>query len=211
MKKKDIFILFLVSLSLILSLTFYNLLPNIIPIHWGINGEVDNYGPRYFIFLPSFIMGGIYLLFKFLPNIDPRKYNYKKHKKAYENIVFATIIFLFIMYLLTLLTSLGYNLKIDKIVPFLVGILFIIIGNYIPKSKSNFYFGIKTPWTLSNDTVWKKTHRLSGKLFIVSGLIISISSIFFNSYILFIIIIINVISIALIPTIMSYIFFKNIS
>lgn len=210
MKKKNILILTLIVLSFVIAFVSYNKLPDNIPIHWGINGDIDRYGPKYYIFLEPIILVFSYLLFKFFPKIDPRKHNYKKYEKSYENSIVAFVLFFFSMFILTLLASLGYDVSINKFVPFFVGILFIVLGNYLPKSKSNFYFGIKTPWTLSDDTVWRKTHRLGGKLFTLTGLITLISTLLFNGTTLFYILIICLLISSLLPTIMSYIYFKNI-
>ena len=72
--------------------------------------------------------------------------------------------------------GLGYNVPMSYIVPVIVGLIFIIIGNYLQRVRSNYFMGIRTPWTLSNETVWKKTHRLSGKLFFIGGLLILVSA-----------------------------------
>lgn len=209
MKRKDIYCILLIILSFIMAILTFNKIPEMIPIHWGINGEADNFVSKYFTFLLPIIILILYLLFKFIPKIDPRKNNYEKYKKSYENIICAFISFLFALYICTLLIYLGYNIPITKITLIAVGVLFMIIGNYLPKSKSNFYFGIKTPWTLSNDTVWKKTHRLGGKLFTIGGLAIILTSIFLKNGLLFFSFIVITLIISIIPTIMSYVYFKK--
>ena len=114
-----------------------------------------------------------------------------------------------VIHIVIISISLGYNIAIDKVIPFMVGVLFVVMGNYLPKSKSNFFYGIKTPWTLTSEEVWKKTHRLGGKLFVISGLIIIVSSLLFKGNIQFIILLILIVIAGIIPTIASYFYAKN--
>lgn len=207
MKKKDMLSFGLILVTFIFCIAIYNKLPDSIPIHWNVNGDIDNYGSRPFIFLGPILSLLSFLGLKFLPKIDPRSKNYIKYEKQYDVIVFFLVLFLCLLSFVTIFASLGYNIPVDKIIPLIVGILFIILGNYLPKCKSTFFFGIRTPWTLSNDDVWRKTHRLSGKLYVISGLIIVIAPFIFSGNVLLGFIIFAILLCSLVPCVMSYIFF----
>ncbi|SFC51052.1 SdpI family protein [Clostridium uliginosum] len=209
-KKSNIYNLTLIIIAFLISISLYNKLPDLMPMHWNISGEVNRYGSKLFAaFLPPVFMIVIWLGMLYSPKIDPKKANYSKFNESYTIISNALVTFFFVIHIVIIATSLSYNIPINKVIPFMVGILFIIIGNYLPKSKSNFFYGIKTPWTLTSEEVWKKTHRLGGKLFVFSGLIISVSSLLFKGNIQFIILLISVFIVGIIPIIASYFYSKN--
>lgn len=210
MKSKhiSIILLALIMVSFMATLALYSQLPNQIPMHWNVKGEVDRYGGRIMIFmtlgLPLLLMG----LFKVLPMIDPKRDNYRKHKKAYEMTIFGIVLMMVILHWMILLSSVGYNIKIDQIVPILVGVLFIVIGNYMTQVRHNYFFGIRTPWTLASETVWKKTHRLGGYLFSFTGIMTIILSIINTEY-AFYGLMIMVFSLVFITFTYSYILYRN--
>lgn len=151
---------------------FYQALPDIVPIHWNIAGEPDQYGSKIFsAFVFPLIILGIYALLLFAPLIDPRKERYLQFAKVYHMIKAYFVLMFACIYFLANLNALGYNLPIGLWIPVLVGILFVIIGNYMGKLRKNWFIGIRNPWTLSSEETWNKTHRVGGKLFIVSGLL----------------------------------------
>jgi uncharacterized membrane protein len=160
------------------SFYFYFHLPAVIPIHWNFAGQIDNWGSgqSHAIYMPALIVG-MYLMFLFLPFLDPRKERYEQFAKVYH--IFKTaIIFIFaLIYFLTSLAGLGYPINIGIVVPMLIGSMFLLLGNYMGKLKTNWFVGIKTPWTMSSETVWNKTHRLGGKIFMLSGILIMLDSI----------------------------------
>lgn len=143
-----------------------------IPVHWGVNGEVDRYGSKVegLLLIPGLTVL-LTALFVFLPRIDPRRANLAQSQKAYIAIWAGTLVLLLVVQILIVSAALGNPVNIGGIVPVAVGILFIVIGNYLPKTRSNFYMGVRTPWTLSSNVSWDKTHRLAGRLFILMGLI----------------------------------------
>jgi uncharacterized membrane protein len=153
-------------------------LPERIPVHWNFSGEVDRWGSGkvHAVFF-SVLVIGMYLLFLFIPYLDPKKARYEQFSKTYHIFKSIIIFFLFLIYLIASLNGLGYNISVAFWVPVLIGILFIIIGNYMGKIKSNWFVGIRTPWTLSSEEVWNKTHRFGGKMFILAGLLIAFEGI----------------------------------
>lgn len=165
--KKHVFPLSITVLTLVAWLIALPHLPATMPIHWGANGEADGFATKInAMILTVGIMVLIYFIIAFVPRIDPRKENYKYFSKTYNIVLNAVLLLFFFVNMSTILQGLGYNVPMSYIAPIMAGLVFIIIGNYLQRVRSNYFMGIRTPWTLSNETVWKKTHRLSGKIFL---------------------------------------------
>ncbi|MFS8601854.1 SdpI family protein [Priestia megaterium] len=181
--KKPVFPLGITLLTLLAWLIALPHLPATMPIHWGANGEADGFATKInAMILTVGIMVLIYFVIAFVPRIDPRKENYKYFSKTYNILLNAVLLLFFFVNMSTILQGLGYNVPMSYIAPIMAGLVFIIIGNYLQRVRSNYFMGIRTPWTLSNETVWKKTHRLSGKLFFIGGLLILISAFLPDGY-----------------------------
>ncbi|WP_368895414.1 SdpI family protein [Priestia megaterium] len=181
--KKHVFPLGITLLTLVAWLIALPHLPATMPIHWGANGEADGFATKVnAMILTVGIMVLIYFIIAFVPRIDPRKENYKYFSKTYNIVLNAVLLLFFFVNMSTILQGLGYNVPMAYIAPIMAGLVFIIIGNYLQRVRSNYFMGIRTPWTLSNETVWKKTHRLSGKLFFIGGLLILISAFLPDGY-----------------------------
>lgn len=208
--KTEIIPIIIIIISICLGFYFYAVFPDTVPMHWGVNGEVDRWGGKFEgAWLMPFLAVGMYLLFLVLPIIDPKKEKYQQFAKIY--LLFRTLILLmmFSIYLIASFNTLGYNVKVEVWVPVAVGLLFLIMGNYMGKIKTNWFLGIRTPWTLSSDEVWNKTHRLGGKLFIIMGVLLMITPLLPYSNI-FLTLVIPVILISLIPIVYSYIIFRKV-
>ncbi|WP_455791803.1 SdpI family protein [Clostridium butyricum] len=209
-KKSDIYNVIIIACSILLTIIVYNKLPDLVPTHWNTMGEIDKYSPKAFgAFMAPVIMIFTWSGMKFLPKIDPRKKNYEKFDKSYSVIVSILLTFFLVIHAVTLLAALGYGISIEKIIPLIVGVLFIVIGNYLPKSKSNFFYGIKTPCTLSSEVSWRKTHRLGGKLFVVAGIVCILSSFLLNGNIKAVVFFIAIMIAAIVPIVASYFYAKN--
>lgn len=151
---------------------FYLHFPDHVPTHWNFAGEVDGWSGRGFAaFFFPLLIAGIYALMLLLPLVDPLRSRYQEFSRGYQVIRVSLVIFMTVIYFITSLVGLGYQISINKVMPVGVGLLFIILGNFLPKIKKNWFVGIRTPWTLSNEEVWNKTHRLGGKIFIIAGLL----------------------------------------
>ncbi|MDM8147783.1 SdpI family protein [Priestia megaterium] len=180
---KHVFPLSITLLTLVAWLIALPHLPATMPIHWGANGEADGFATKInAMILTVGIMVLIYFIIAFVPRIDPRKENYKYFSKTYNILLNAVLLLFFFVNMSTILQGLGYNVPMSYIAPIMAGLVFIIIGNYLQRVRSNYFMGIRTPWTLSNETVWKKTHRLSGKIFFIGGLLILISAFLPDGY-----------------------------
>ena len=173
--KTEILPILLIIISIVSSFYFLQQMPEKIPTHWNFQGKIDNWGnSSSHILTINSVMIGVYLLFLALPYIDPRKKRYEQFKKIYH--IFKNIIILFfaLIFFITNLSAVGYNINVSTYIPLMVGLLFIVIGNYMGKIKMNWFMGIRTPWTLSSEETWNKTHQLGGKLFMLSGMFIAL-------------------------------------
>lgn len=209
-RKSDIYNFIIIILTVIIVIVTYNKLPDRVPIHWNINGEANGYGPKYVM---AILIPGLMILtwvgMRFLPKIDPKKENYKKFESSYSVIISLFITYFFIMYVITTAITFGYNIPVDKVVCGMMGILFLVMGNYLPKSKSNFFYGIKTPWTLSSEVSWNKTHRLGGKLFVLAGLLVILGAIFLKGQLLLVVVIASTSTAGIVPIVASYFYSKK--
>jgi len=198
------------AVPLVITAIMYRQLPAKIPTHWGLNGEVT-YGAKDHAWILACLSPAIAALFFILPKIDPRKRNYDKFRASYNFFCLFMMIFFLAIDLITLSESVNPGkISVGTVVTFGVGLLFIVIGNMMPKFKSNFFMGIKNPWTLSSPEVWNRTHRLGGLIMFLSGILIMISPLFFDSKAMFAVLIGCVVLITLTPMVMSYVWYKKL-
>ena len=172
--------LLLIALTVILSLAVYNQLPAQVASHWGADDQVNGTMPRFWgAFLLPLVTLGILGLFLLIPAIDPLKANIAQFRGVFNLFILLMVAFMTYVHALTIAWNLGYTgFQMSTALLPAVGLLFIFVGGLMAKAKRNFFIGIRTPWTLSSDTVWDKTHALGSKLFIVSGLLAFIGSFF---------------------------------
>jgi uncharacterized membrane protein len=141
-----------------------------IPVHWNALGEVDRYGGRFEgLFLLPLVAAGLALLFYFLPYLDPHGENIRRSGKAYRVLWMVMLLFFLVLHSIALLSVLGVPINMTQAILSAMGLMFMFLGNYMGKIRRNYLMGIRTPWTLHSDAVWDKTHRLGGKLFMLSG------------------------------------------
>ncbi len=169
--------LLIVAAAFIASAVVYPRLPEAMPTHFDMSGQANGWSSRLFgaWMVPLFLLG-MWGLVRVLPAIDPRGSNYAKFGGAFEAIIVSIMLFMLGMHIVVLRASLGYPAAMQRVVPFGIGVLFIVIGNLLPRARPNWFVGIRTPWTLSSDRVWEKTHRLGGRLLVAGGVIITITA-----------------------------------
>ena len=139
--------------------------------HWNASGACDDYGSKFVgILLLPIVTLGMVGLFALIPRIEPRAANMAQSSKAYAVVWAALLLYFLALHTLLMLDILGHDAGIDTAMPILVGLMFVLIGGSLSHVRSNHFFGIRTPWTLSSDLSWEKTHRLGGKLFVILGL-----------------------------------------
>lgn len=208
--KSESLIILLLLISIAASFWFYQQMPAQVPIHWGINGQADGWGSREFaaFFFPALIVG-MYLLLILIPFLDPKKERYAEFTKAYWAIRFLLVLFLIYIYFISSLIGIGYNISISKSIAAGMGVLYLVMGNYLGKIRPNWFVGIRTPWTMSSEEVWTKTHRLGGKLFVLAGFLCILGIILPSAW-AFILIVGSVLLAALITVVYSYIIYKKL-
>jgi uncharacterized membrane protein len=169
--KTEVWPVLLVAAAIGLSLWAYPQLPSQVVSHWGFNGEANGWSSREFhvIFFPALLIA-MYALFGVLPKFDPNKERYQEFSSAYLAIRNLILSVLFIIFTAATFYNLGYAINISVIVSSTIGLLMIGLGSYFKELKRNWFMGIRTPWTLSSENVWNKTHLLGGRLFMLWGL-----------------------------------------
>lgn len=141
-----------------------------VPLHWGIDGTPDRYGPAWQgLFMPPAVMAFVLGILSILKWIEPRQENLQKSMRARGGIALAVVLMMLVVQAGTISIALGNEVPMVRLVLFAVGLMLMVMGNFLGKTRSNFFIGIRTPWTLSSDEVWRRTHRLGGKLFMVAG------------------------------------------
>lgn len=194
----------IILLPILAGLFLWNQLPEEMPIHWNVAGEVDGYcGKPFAVFGLPAIMAAFHWICALATTADPK---HDSHNEKHLTLVFwlipvLTILLISIMYS----TALGQSIAVDKILPAFMGILFTIIGNAMPKFKQNYTMGIKIPWTLNSTENWNKTHRLAGRLWVVCGIAVILVS-FIGHPLLLIPILLVMVSI---PLIYSYLLYRK--
>jgi uncharacterized membrane protein len=158
--------------TLLYTLSVYASLPATMPSHWGVNGRPNGYSPREIgaWVLPA-MMVFIWVLSVVLPKVDPKKANYEKFGATYDLVFTAILGFQALIQWAMLNIALGHAVDLNTIVYVGLGSLFAIMGLALPSSRPNWFFGIRTPWTLSDEGVWQRTHRTGGALMVLAGLI----------------------------------------
>ena len=181
-----------------------------IPVHWGLDGKVDGYGGKFEgLLLIPLISIGLVGLFTLLPWLEPRKLNLEKSQKPYTAIWIGLLILMLGTHSLIILSALGRSVDVSMAIQILVGALFVLIGNYMGKMRSNFFMGIRTPWTLSSELSWHKTHRLGGWLFFIQGMVMMLFAVVGSSQFFIIVLLTWIVIMILTTFIYSYIVWKN--
>lgn len=208
MRKSELIVLLIVVISLLISFYFAPKLPARIASHWNYRGEVDGYMARSWgIFLMPAFLFVLFLLFLILPKIDPLKNNVEKFRKYFDWFIIILFIFFLLIHLQIILWSLGTKIKPNLFFPIIFAVLYYYVGILLNHSQRNWFIGIKSPWTLSSDLIWDKTHKLGAKLFKISG-VIAIIGILFNNYAILFVLAPAILS-AIYLTIYSYIEYKK--
>lgn len=207
--KKELPILVIVLLPFIYLAYIWNELPSKVPMHWNIKGEIDRYGDKTELLIIPFLLPLlVYLIFLVVPKIDPKNKLNKMGGKL-QTIKFLLTTFMSILALFIIYTAKNQSFTNPNYIVLIIGVLFIILGNYFKTIKPNYFIGIRTPWTLENETVWKKTHKLGGKMWFIGGILIVILSLILSKSLNFTIFMIITGVITIIPIAYSYLIYKN--
>ncbi|CAM5795605.1 MULTISPECIES: SdpI family protein [Brevibacillus] len=163
---------------ILIGLFTYKDLPEQMVIHFGPGGEPDGFQSKGTFFLTYILISiVIFAIVAYTRKIDPKKQNYEKFEKAYGIIRLLTVLILSAAFSHLLAYNLGMRaIGADVFANLIIGVLWLVIGNYLPQVRSNYFIGIKTPWTLASEEVWRKTHRMSGPLWVIAGLFAILSA-----------------------------------
>ncbi|MDD5430913.1 MAG: DUF1648 domain-containing protein [Candidatus Pacebacteria bacterium] len=204
------FPIFLIVISFAVGIYFYPQLPDQITSHWDSLGQPNGYMGKFWgVFLMPFISIFLYALLIIIPKIDPKAENIKKFRKNFNVFIAALFVFLFYIFALTIFWNLGHEFNMTYAIVPAMAVLFYMIGLLLEKAEPNWSIGIRTPWTLSNENIWKQTHALGAKLFKLTALI-SIAGLLFYQY-AFWILIGSIISVTIFLYVYSYFLHKKLS
>lgn len=165
-----------VLIMLIVAIVGILIMPDIIPTHFGPSGEPDGWGTKYTVLLYPAITILVSALAVPMRRLDPKEENYGRFEKYYYDFFFGFSLFFLAVEVLNIVIAVGININMGMIMCLVTGLLMIFVGNMMPKIKQNFYFGIKTPWTLADEENWFKTHRLAGKTSVFGGIVIALGA-----------------------------------
>ena len=206
-KKTLILTTILLLLPMVVGLLLWNRLPEQVPMHWNIEGEVDGWGSRAMLvfFLPLFMIAMQWICI-FATAADPK--NKQQADKPIRLVLWLVPVISLITHGATYAAALGLTVEIQQLMLPMLGIVFILIGNYLPKCRRNYTIGIKIPWTLHDDENWTKTHRLAGILWTVGGVLI-LPTVFLPTKYSFVVFMAIVLTMTLVPTVYSYLFYRK--
>ncbi|MBW2964972.1 DUF1648 domain-containing protein [Candidatus Woesearchaeota archaeon] len=209
MKRIWYVIICIILIAFAASIFFYSRLPATMASHWDMQGNVNGYMSRFWgAFLMPIILIGMALLFAAIPLIDPLKANIKKFRHYFDGFIVMIFLFMLMMHGVVIAANLGAQISFNSIMPIAIGILFFYVGIMLEHAKRNWFIGIRTPWTLSSDVVWDRTHSLGAKLFKASG-IIAVIGIFFHSAALWFVLA-PAIATAVVTMVYSYVVFRRL-
>lgn len=162
-----------IAAMLLFTAAVWSSLPERIPTHWDVAGEVDGWSSRLAgsLLAPGFALG-IWLLLPALRRVDPRRQNYDRFDPTFRLVINLFVLFMGVIHVLTLGYALGWPIDIARAVAVIAGLLLAGLGNYLPRLRSNWWMGIRTPWTLESEAVWRSTHRVAGITFVVAGVLV---------------------------------------
>ena len=208
MIKKYLKILIITSVVIILpmlaGIILWDQLPQQIPTHWNAAGEIDGWSSKPFaVFFLPLLMLAIQWLCVFATFSDPKKQNHAG--KVLHLIFWLLPVLCIVLSAITYCVAMGKEVRVEVFMPVLVGLIFVVIGNYLPKCQQNYTIGIKIPWTLSNEENWNRTHRTAGWIWVFGGLAIMLAGFFNIVWIIIAVILVMV----FVPFIYSYILHRK--
>ena len=165
----------LTLLPILAGLYLWNTLPEQVPSHWDVNGEIDGWSSKpFFVFGLPCIMLAAQWLCVLGTAADPKKANHSD--KVLHLVLWIIPVLSIVLSAMTYMITLGHSVRVEVIMPLIIGLVFTIIGNYLPKCKQSYTVGIKIPWTLNSEENWNRTHRFAGRLWLLCGLEIMLTA-----------------------------------
>lgn len=180
------------------------------PVHWDLHGHVNRYGSKYEALSFAPILAAVLtLLLAVIPRFEPRKDHLRRSMKAYSVIWVGVLFVILSIHMAIIAAALGSRFNMTRVTGFVVGVLFVLIGNYLGKIRSNFFAGVRTPWTLSSELSWNKTHHLSGWLWVLFGILMIIFGVVGSPALLIVGLIVFLPAILIVTVIYSYVVWKH--
>ena len=208
--KKELPIIGIVLLPFMYLAYIWNSLPEQVPMHWNLKGEIDDWGSKYSLIGLVFLLPVLtYILMLVVPKIDPKK-RIEAMGGKYNQFKFILVAFMSVAVLAVMYISKNQKLSNPNMIVILVGTLFAFMGNYFKVIKQNYFIGIKTPWTLESEEVWKLTHLLAGKMWVIGGIVIVICSLVLPENLNFYFLISITAVISIVPIVYSYLIYKKL-
>ena len=190
------------------TIALYPAVPDPMASHWDIAGQVNGHAAKSWgLAIIPLVMAVFPGLFALLPRIDPLRKNYEKFQRYYDGFVLLFVLYLLVVQFQIILWNTGYPVSPNLTFPVMTGILVIYIGFLIGHAEPNWFVGIRTPWTLSSETVWKKTHETGGKLFKIAG-IVCLAGVLAGRYALWFILV-PVLAVAAYTVVYSYVLYQD--
>ena len=187
----------------------YPRLPATVATHWSLQGTPDGYSSRFWaVAIMPIVIAGLTGLFTILPKVDPRRENYEKFLNTYWLIANVVLAFAGVAHGLIVANGMGYSVQVDRLLPVGIGLLLAFLGNYLTRVEPNWFIGIRTPWTLSSDTVWRRVHRTAGWVFVIAGLVVAAAA-FAPRGTFFPVWMVTVVLAGGIPVVQSYVLWKR--
>ena len=194
----------LIVLPVLAGIILWDRLPEQMPTHWNAAGDIDGWTNKPFtVFgLPLILLAGQWLCV--LGTLaDPKKENHPT--KILHLVLWIIPVLSLVLGTITYATALGKTVRVEVIMPILIGLILAVIGNYMPKCKQNYIIGIKIPWTLNSEENWNRTHRFAGWLWTFSGIVVMLTGVFGGFWIFLIIVLLMVLA----PILYSYLLFRK--
>lgn len=200
--------LIFIAITIAVAAYLYPSLPEQIPTHWNFEGEVDDYTPKpWGVLIMPLAAAFIFLIMKLIPIISPKGFRTDQFTGVVNIFTVTLVGFMSVVALLVLLAASGRDVHMNEMIFAGIGVLFIVLGNYLGKVRKNFFIGIRTPWTLASDEVWSRTHRLGGWIFVLIGFFMFLNAFFrFPEGWL----IGTIVFVALVPVLYSYVLYRKV-
>lgn len=196
-----------IVLPILIGLLLWNQLPDRIATHWDTQGVANGWSSKAFtVFALPCILLILHWVCVLASNADPKWKNYPA--KMLSIVLWICPAISVIMMIFVYGVALGLDLKMERIMPLLVGAMFVVVGNYLPKCKQSYTMGIKLPWTLHDEENWNRTHRMAGKLWVGVGVLAMFSALLPSKSIFIVFMLILSVAV-IVPTVYSYVLFKN--
>lgn len=194
----------IILLPALAGVILWNRLPDRMPTHWNVSGEIDSWSSKPFaVFgLPLILLAAQWLCLLGTA-ADPKKENHSD--KVLQLVIWIIPVLSVVLHVLTYAAALGHGVRMEMIMPVLVGLLLVIMGNYLPKCKQNYTIGIKIPWTLNSEENWNRTHRMAGRLWVACGLVCMLTG-FFGGFWIFLGLVLVMV---LVPFLYSWLLFRK--